>query len=75
MVYHGKVRKGVIVLDDGPLLPEGAIVTVEVCQSKEGGGNEDSLSQALLKVAGTCTGLPSDLAAQHDHYLHGTDKR
>ena len=29
----------------------------------------------LLKHAGTPTGLPSDLAEQHDHYIHGTPKR
>ena len=25
--------------------------------------------------AGTCKGLPSDLARNHDHYLHGTPRR
>lgn len=35
----------------------------------------NSLSRLLLKYAGCCTGLPSDLAAEHDHYLYGTPKR
>jgi len=40
---------------------------------------EDSASLALReflrKKAGCMTGLPTDLADQHDHYLHGTPKR
>lgn len=34
-----------------------------------------SLSEMLLRHAGKAVGLPDDLAAQHDHYLHGTPKR
>jgi hypothetical protein len=34
-----------------------------------------SVWQALTDIAGTAQGLPADLAAQHDHYLHGTPKR
>lgn len=34
-----------------------------------------SILQKLLTLAGTTKNLPSDLAANHDHYLHGTDKR
>jgi hypothetical protein len=30
---------------------------------------------ALLRFAGKAKGLPSDLAANHDHYLHGLPKR
>ena len=33
------------------------------------------LGEALLKLVGTAGGLPEDMAAQHDHYLHGTPKR
>ena len=31
--------------------------------------------QALLEIAGTAEGLPTDFAKNHDHYLHGTPKR
>jgi hypothetical protein len=31
--------------------------------------------QALLEIAGTAEGLPTDFAENHDHYLHGTPKR
>jgi hypothetical protein len=33
------------------------------------------LSRRLLSVAGKATGLPSDFAEQHDHYVHGVPKR
>jgi predicted DNA-binding antitoxin AbrB/MazE fold protein len=29
----------------------------------------------LLKYAGALNDLPPDMAAQHDHYIHGTPKR
>jgi hypothetical protein len=30
---------------------------------------------ALLELAGTVEGLPSDYAENHDHYIHGVPKR
>ena len=33
------------------------------------------VGEMLLRHAGKAVGLPEDLAAQHDHYLHGTPKR
>ena len=30
---------------------------------------------ALLEVAGSAEGLPADFAENHDHYLHGADRR
>jgi hypothetical protein len=72
MEMLGKVKNGVIVLQNGYSLSEGTKVKVIV----EG---EDSASLALReflqKQAGCMTGLPTDLADQHDHYLHGTPKR
>ncbi len=37
--------------------------------------NSPSLGEVLLRHAGKAVGLPEDMAAQHDHYLHGTPKR
>jgi hypothetical protein len=37
--------------------------------------SDDSLSRCLLKFAGMADDLPSDLAANLDHYLHGHPKR
>ena len=34
-----------------------------------------SWGEALIEVAGTGRGLPSDLAQNHDHYIHGTPRR
>ena len=34
-----------------------------------------SLGEILLRHAGKAVGLPEDMAAQHDHYLHGGPKR
>ena len=39
------------------------------------GGIPPAWGQALLEIAGTAEGLPSDFAVNHDHYLHGTPKR
>ncbi|MFL5245105.1 MAG: hypothetical protein ACJ8FY_23630 [Gemmataceae bacterium] len=72
MEMLGQVKNGVIVLQNGHSLSEGTKVKVVV----EG---EDSaalaLREFLQKKAGCMTGLPADLADQHDHYLHGTPKR
>lgn len=34
-----------------------------------------SVFQKLRAVAGSAKNLPTELAANHDHYLHGTPKR
>ncbi|MCG3130478.1 MAG: hypothetical protein FLDDKLPJ_01240 [Phycisphaerae bacterium] len=76
MVYHGKVLKGTIVLEGKPELPEGASVSVEVLMD-DPACDEDSklLAEELLKLAGSCEGLPTDYSSQIDHYLYGTPKR
>jgi len=42
-------------------------------------GQRDKLHVSVLRklqaLAGKGQGLPTDLAANHDHYLHGTTKR
>lgn len=37
--------------------------------------SDDSLSRCLLKFAGMADDLPSDLARNLDHYVHGHPKR
>lgn len=73
MTLQGTVRNGVIVLDPPQTLAEGTQVEVVVPDSP--GETKPTLAERLLKHAGTVTGLPSDMAEQHDHYLHGTPKR
>ena len=71
--YTGEVRGGVIVPDEGtPPLPEGTKVRIEPAEMPR---EIEALRDLLLSVAGKAQGLPPDLAAQHDHYLHGQPKR
>ena len=71
MTYRGHVRNGVIVLDEPVGLEEGAEVVVETVAREEA----PSLADRFRKVIGTVPDLPNDMAANHDHYLHGTQKR
>ena len=72
MVVQGTVQNGVAVPTGGESLPEGAAVTTIVrSQSQPDNG---SLRDLLLEFAGTIHSLPSDMAEQHDHYLHGRPK-
>lgn len=72
MTLEGTVVQGTIVLDEPEKLPEGARVTVIVHTSAGGG---ESLRDVLLRHAGCMEGLPPDMAEQHDHYIHGTQRR
>ncbi len=70
MTYRGKVKGGVVVLEAGARLDEGAEVVVEAVQALPA----RSLADRLKPVIGIATGLPKDLARNHDHYLHGRPK-
>ncbi len=69
MTRTGTIKNGVVVLDDPSEFPDGTKFEIKVASEP------NSLAKALLALAGSCDGLPEDLAAQHDHYLHGTPKR
>ena len=76
MTLQGTVKNGSIVLDPPQQLPEGTRVDVVVREPPAGStAKQPTLAERLLKHAGTVAGLPSDLAKQHDHYIHGTPKR
>lgn len=70
MTFRGHVQSGVVVFDGPQTPPEGVTVEVSVLPKEE-----VSLADFLLEFAGTIDGLPSDMAAQHDHYIHGRPKR
>lgn len=72
MSLEGTVKNGVVVLDNGTPLPEGAQVRVELISPKQ---PEPTLADDLLAWAGKAIDLPVDLAAKHDHYLHGHPKQ
>src|SRR5438046_2111946 len=79
MVYKGRIKNGVVVIEGGSRPPEGAEVNISVVaddQSLPGGNNVDrsSLRRLLLSVAGKAQGLPSDAAKNIDHYLYGLPK-
>jgi hypothetical protein len=70
----------VVVLDDPTALADGTCVQVQPLQeaAQEGPSEEKallSLSEKLLRLAGTVNGLPADMARNHDHYLHGHPKK
>jgi hypothetical protein len=68
----GTVMNGVVILDNGHHIPEGTRVEVTIKPSSKAAS---PLGEILLRHAGRATGLPEDLAEQHDHYLHGKPKR
>ena len=71
MTYRGEVKNGVIVLEPGATLGEVIVVRVEPVEAN----SEPTLADRLRNVIGIVEGLPTDLAAQHDHYLHGRPKK
>ena len=76
MTYRGKVKEGVVILEGGIKLAEGTDVEVQPVEAKsEPASQTQSLSQRLMKHAGAVKGLPSDLARNHDHYIHGTPRK
>ncbi len=72
MAIEGTVTNGMVVLDAPQILPEGARVEILLKPTAE---QPKTLREILLETAGCMTDLPADLAAQHDHYIHGTPKR
>lgn len=76
MVYRGKVKNGVVVFERDAGLPEGTEVRVEPFARDEGVSVAGpTLAEQFADVIGTVPDLPADMAAQHDHYLHGAPRR
>ena len=72
MSYIGTIENGVVVLPPEAHLADGTKVRVEPVANDE---VVPTLEQLLAPVAGKATGLPPDMAENHDHYLHGVPKR
>jgi hypothetical protein len=74
MTYRGRVKNGVVVLEEGERLAEGTLVDVEPVP-----GDSATVAPTVLSPlfrAGERakpTGIP-DLAINHDHYLYGHAK-
>ncbi len=70
MTYRGKVKDGVVVLEDRGCLPDGTDVEVQPLPTAP-----STVGQRLLRFAGKVKGLPRDAARNHEHYLYGTPKQ
>jgi hypothetical protein len=78
MSYKGTVKNGVVVLEPGTALPEGARVRVEVAVQPERAlpkttmapGDDPLFDMGKYAVK---TGIP-DLSVNADHYLYGHPK-
>jgi hypothetical protein len=79
MTYRGRVKNGVVVLESGVHLREGMDVRVEPVENaertREAPEEVRQLREGLLSFSGTIKDGPSDLAKNHDHYLHGTPRQ
>jgi len=76
-MIEGVVRGGVVILDAPAALADGTRVTVVPTAPLNGNAMPaiGSTAQILLKYVGVGDTLPEDMARNHDHYLHGRDKR
>ena len=71
MQFHGRVKDGVVVFEDGAP-PEGVEVRVEIVSTSQ---ETPSIWDKLKKYSGSVKGLPADMARNHDHYIHGGRKK
>ena len=71
MSFQGHIENGVVVFDEPTLLPEGAVVHVELAAAPA----RKTLAERFKNIIGTVHDLPADMADNHDHYLHGTPKK
>jgi len=71
MKLEGVVHNGVIVPDDSQVLSEGTRVRIEPVNAEK----KATFGELFGDLVADCTDLPTDLAAQHDHYRLGTPKR
>ena len=77
MIYRGRVKNGVVVLDADAKLPDGTEVKVEPVETTavDVESQMPTLYERFKDVIGKANGLPEDFAEQHDHYIHGTPKK
>lgn len=73
MTYRGRVKDGVVVLSRNAKLAEGTEVRIEPVKKPK--KKRLTTGEEMLKFAGIARGLPSDLARNHDHYLHGLPRK
>jgi hypothetical protein len=74
MTYRGHIKNGTVVLDEPVQLPEGAEVDVAI-HSLDRPSRPSTLLERFGDLVGSCPDLPPDMAENHDHYLHGREKK
>jgi hypothetical protein len=73
--YRGRVKDGVVVLDDPTGVPEGVVVEVVVLSDAPPKvPAAPTLARRYAAVVGIVVGLPPDLATCHDLEYHGTTR-
>jgi hypothetical protein len=63
------VEEGKIVLPPGVDWPDGTVVRIEPVEKRP-----ESIRELLKDFEGIANDLPSDMAANHNHYIHGHPK-
>ena len=71
MSVEGIVQDGLIVLPEGKPLTDGNVVGVEPVPPVAA----KTLAERFASIIGIIDDLPTDMAANHDHYLHGAPKK
>ena len=74
MTYKGHIKNGVAVLDGDVRLPEGAEVEVALRQPVQP-DQAATFYERFADLIGSCCDLPPDMAKNHDHYLHGRERK
>jgi hypothetical protein len=74
MAITAIVENNTIRLPEGSHLPDGTRVVIEAASS-HAEGNESRLGRKLKRFMGVANDVPSDLARNLDHYVHGQAKQ
>ena len=72
MTCIGTVADRKVVLPPDEAFPDGTQVEVTPVVTAQ---ERADFTEGLLRIAGKVRNLPADLAANHDHYLHGHPKK
>jgi hypothetical protein len=79
MTFRGRVHNGVVVFETSPPFADRTVVEVAPASQPNDSGSrasaEPSWAEVLIDVIGKAEGLPSDMARNHNHYIHGSPKR
>ena len=72
MSFRVTVKGGVIVLDKPGELPDGTHGEINTLIPEK---SDSSLVDRYKGLVGILEGLPTDMAENHDHYIHGAPKQ